>query len=129
MSKTLEAFLSASENKAFDLGHRKTIKFNITQYDKKVKAGKEQFSNLELAKSRASILKNRSIDNLEKYLIEFEANFIKRGGKVIWAQDSEEAIKEALQIMQKANAKTVVKGKSMVTEEVHLNKELAKHGY
>ncbi len=128
MSKTLEAFLSASENKAFDLGHRKTIKFNITQYDKKVKAGKEQFSNLELAKSRASILKNRSIDNLEKYLIEFEANFIKRGGKVIWAQDSEEAIKEALQIMQKANAKTVVKGKSMVTEEVHLNKELAKHG-
>ena len=128
MSKTLEAFLSASENKAFDLGHRKTIKFNITQYDKKVKAGKEQFSNLELAKTRASAIKKKSIENLEKYLIEFEANFIKRGGKVIWAQDSEEAIKEALQIMQKANAKTVVKGKSMVTEEVHLNKELAKHG-
>ncbi len=128
MSKTLEAFLSASEIKTFDLEHRKNIKYNIAQYDKKVIAGKEQFSNLELAKTRAAAIKNKSIDNLEKYLIEFEANFIKRGGKVIWAQDSEEAVKEALQIMQKVNAKTIVKGKSMATEEVHLNEELQKNG-
>lgn len=128
MSKSLEAFLSASEVKTFDLEHRKNIKYNIAQYDKKVIAGKEQFSNLELAKTRAAAIKNKSIDNLEKYLVEFEANFIKRGGKVIWAQDSEEAVKEALQIMQKANAKTIVKGKSMATEEVHLNEELEKNG-
>ncbi len=128
MSKTLEAFLSASEIKSFDIGHRKNIKYNIGQYDKKVIAGKEQFSNLELAKTRAAAIKNKSIENLEKYLIEFEANFIKRGGKVIWAQDSEEAVKEALLIMQKANAKTIVKGKSMVTEEVHLNGKLEKNG-
>lgn len=128
MSKTLEAFLSASETKTFDLEHRKNIKFNIAQYDKKVIAGKEQFSNLELAKTRAAAIKNKSIDNLEKYLVEFEANFIKRGGKVIWAQDAEEAVKEALQIMQKVNAKTIVKGKSMATEEVHLNEELQKNG-
>jgi L-lactate dehydrogenase complex protein LldF len=128
MSKTVEEFLEASEVKSFDLAHRKNIKFNIAQYDKKVIAGKVQFSNLELAKTRAAAIKYKSVENLEKYLVEFEANFIKRGGKVIWAQDSEEAIKEALQIMQKANAKTIVKGKSMVTEEVHLNKALAAVG-
>src|ERR1019366_1830523 len=88
MSKTLEAFLSASEIKTFDVEHRKNLKYNIAQYDKKVIAGKEQFSNLELVKTRAAAIKNKSIENLEKYLIEFEANFIKRGGKVIWAQDS-----------------------------------------
>lgn len=126
MSKNLETFLEAAEEKTFDLGHRKIIKYNITQYDKKVKQGKLQFSNLELAKSRASAIKGKAVNNLEKYLIEFEANFIKRGGKVIWAQDGAEAIKEIMQIAEKANARTVVKGKSMATEEIHLNEELEK---
>ncbi|MGQ0828505.1 MAG: LutB/LldF family L-lactate oxidation iron-sulfur protein [Bacteroidota bacterium] len=123
-----EKFLEASEKMTFDLGHRKRIAYNIGQYDKKVIEGKEQFANLELAKTRAAAIKQKSIDNLEKYLIEFEAAFIKRGGKVIWAQDSEEALKESLQIMRKAKAKTVVKAKSMVTEEIHLNEELEKNG-
>jgi L-lactate dehydrogenase complex protein LldF len=128
MSKTSEQFLLASETKAFDKSHRKTIAFNIGKYDKKVAEGKHQYSNLELAKSRASFAKHKAIENLEKYLIEFEANFIKRGGKVIWAQDADEAIKEIMQIMQKSNAKTVVKGKSMATEEIHLNDHLQTNG-
>lgn len=128
MSKELELFLEASEKKAFDPEHRKTIKYNIAQYDKKVKEGKEQFSNLELAKTRAAALKQKAIDNLEKYLIEFEAAFIKRGGKIIWAQDAEEALKESIQIMKKLEAKIVVKAKSMTTEEVHFNEALEKAG-
>jgi L-lactate dehydrogenase complex protein LldF len=124
----LEKFIEASEEKAFDVVHRKTIQYNIGQYDKKVIQGKHQFSNLELAKTRAATLKQKTIDNLEKYLIEFEGNFTRKGGKVIWAQDAEEAIKETLQIMQKANTKTVVKAKSMVTEEIDFNHELEKQG-
>jgi L-lactate dehydrogenase complex protein LldF len=124
----LEEFIEASEKKAFDVVHRKTIQYNIAQYDKKVIQGKHQFGNLELAKTRASSLKQKTIDNLEKYLIEFEGNFTRRGGKVIWAQDSEEAIKEALQIMQKAKTKTVVKAKSMVTEEIDFNHALEEQG-
>lgn len=122
-----EQFLNEIETKAFDKGHRKTIRFNIGQYDKKVKQGKDQYSNLELAKTRASFIKGKVIENLDKYLIEFESNFIKRGGKVIWAQDGEEAVSEILSILQRVNAKTVVKGKSMVTEEIHLNAALEKN--
>jgi L-lactate dehydrogenase complex protein LldF len=128
MSTALELFLEASEKKAFDVAHLKTIQHNILQYDKKVVEGKQQFSNLELAKTRAAAIKQKSIENLDKYLIEFEANFIKRGGKVIWAQDGEEAVKEALQIMQRVKAKTVVKAKSMVSEEVYFNEGLEKAG-
>jgi L-lactate dehydrogenase complex protein LldF len=127
MSKELELFLEKSEIKAFDLDHRKTIAHNIFQYDKKVLKGKEQFSNLELARTRAAATKQKAIDNLEKYLIEFEAAFIKKGGKVIWAQDAEEALKESLQIMKKANAKTVVKAKSKTTEELQFNEALEKN--
>ncbi|MDP1744430.1 MAG: lactate utilization protein B [Bacteroidota bacterium] len=128
MSKTLEAFLAASEIKTVDVSHRKKIMHNIELYDKSVVEGKNQFSNLELAKKRIAGVKHKSIENLEKYLVEFEANFIKRGGKVIWAQDAEEAIKESLQIMQKVKAKTVVKTKSMVSEEIHLKEALEKNG-
>lgn len=128
MSTALEEFLSASEIKTFDVSHRKTIEYNIEQYDKKVVEGKEQFSNLELAKTRMAAIKQKSTENLEKYLIEFESNFQKRGGKVIWAVDAEEAVKEALQIIQKAKAKTVVKTKSMVSEEVFLKEALIKNG-
>lgn len=124
MSKTLELFLSASESKTFDNAHRQTIKHTIGQYNNKTEEGKEQFSNLELAKSRSAAIKHKSIENLEKYLIEFEAGFIKRGGKVIWAQDAEEAIRETIQIIQKANAKSVVKTKSMVSEEIELKDAL-----
>lgn len=128
MPNSLELFLEAAEKKSIDVNHRKTLQFNISQYDKKVVEGKEQFLNLDLAKTRAAAIKQKSIDNLEKYLIEFERNFIKQGGKVIWAQDSEEAIKEVLQIMKKAKAKIVVKAKSMTTEEVNFNEELANAG-
>lgn len=127
MSKALETFLEASEKKIFDVNHHKTILNNIAKYDAKVIEGKQQFSNLELAKTRAAARKQKAIDNLEKYLIEFESNFIKRGGKIIWAQTTEEAIKESLQIMKKANAKTVVKAKSMTTEEIDFNAELKKN--
>lgn len=128
MSKQLDQFLEAAEKKAFDRAHQKTIAFNISKYNKQVEEGKQQFSNLELAKKRAAFTKQKSIDNLEKYLIEFEANFIKRGGKIIWAQDAEEALKESLQIMKKAEAKMIVKAKSMVTEEIGFNAALEKNG-
>lgn len=128
MSDYSEQFLVDSEAKAFDDEHRRKLRFNINQYDKKVVEGKLQFSNLEIARSRASAIKTKVIENLDKYLIEFEAAFRKRGGQVIWAQDAEEATREAIQIAKRINAKTVVKAKSMTTEEVHFNAAFEKEG-
>jgi L-lactate dehydrogenase complex protein LldF len=126
MATRYELFLTASENKAFDLSHRKKLNFNIGRYDHSVSIGKLQYSDLELAKTRAAHIKNKVIDNLEKYLIEFEANFSKRGGKIIWAQDAEEALKEVFKILEKHSAKSIVKSKSMITEEIKLNEALEK---
>jgi L-lactate dehydrogenase complex protein LldF len=128
MASHAEQFMEAAESKVFDPEHRRKLRFNIAQYNKKVTEGKKQFSNYELARTRASATKTKVIENLDKYLIEFEANFIKRGGKVIWAQDAEEVMREVVAIMKKADAKVVVKSKSMVTEEVHFNQALEKEG-
>lgn len=128
MSQQSDQFLADSEVKVFDPEHRRKLAFNILQYDKKVVEGKHQYADIELAKQRAAYIKSKVIENLDKYLLEFEANFTKRGGKVIWARNAEEAITELLAILKKANAKTVVKAKSMTTEEIHVNKALTENG-
>ena len=102
--------------------------FNISRYDAAVVKGKEQYSNLELAKERAAHIKNKVITDLPKYLVDFEAAFQSRGGKVIWAQDGAEAVSEVLKIVKKQQAKHVVKSKTMVTEEISLNEHLEKAG-
>ncbi len=127
MSKTAEDFIVNAEAKAFDLKHRGIINHNIGKYDAAVARGISRLANLENAKRKAHVIKWKVMENLDKLLPEFEANFQRRGGKVIWANDAEEAQKEILNIIQKTGAKTVVKAKSMVTEEIHLNEFLTKN--
>ncbi|MDO6390959.1 LutB/LldF family L-lactate oxidation iron-sulfur protein [Pontibacter sp. BT731] len=124
----LKQFLQDAETKSFDLGHRSTIKFNIGKYNAAVQRGLTQYSDHELARERASFIKTNAINNLDKYLMEFESNFTSRGGKVIWARNAEEALKEIGQIMKRKRARSVVKSKSMTTEEIHLNNFLEKNG-
>jgi L-lactate dehydrogenase complex protein LldF len=124
MSEPYQDFVKACEAKAFDKNHRKILNFNIGKYDVAVAKGKLQYQNLNLAKERAASIKHKTVNDLDKYLVEFEANFITRGGKVIWAENQDEAIKEVLNITKKYDARTVVKSKSMITEEIELNHHL-----
>lgn len=127
MANHAEEFLVASEDKAFDKDHRRIINFNIGRYDAAVERGLSRLINLDNAKKRGHVIKWRVMENLDKFLPEFESNFQRRGGKVIWANDAEEANREILNIIQKVGAKTVVKSKSMVTEELKLNEFLEEH--
>jgi len=128
MSDKKQQFLIESEKKAFDLDHRKILKFNISKYNNAVAKGKTQYLDLELAKDRAARIKRNVVNNLEQYLMEFESNFTKNGGHIIWAEDADAAIKEILEITKKHHVKKVVKSKSMVTEEIELNKHLQAFG-
>ncbi|WP_207536499.1 LutB/LldF family L-lactate oxidation iron-sulfur protein [Desertivirga arenae] len=127
MTKFAEDFLETSEDKAFDLNHRKIINFNMGRYHTAVERGLSKLANLEQSKRKAHTIKWKVMENLDKFLPEFEANFQKRGGKVIWANDAEEAQTEILNILKKARAKSVIKSKSMSTEEIHLNEFLAEN--
>ncbi|MCX6249323.1 MAG: LutB/LldF family L-lactate oxidation iron-sulfur protein [Bacteroidetes bacterium] len=127
MANLREKFLSDSEKKAFDPEHRRRLDYNIGKYDEAVVRGKLQFKDLELAKRRAANLKFKVIENLDRYLTEFETNFEKRGGKVIWATNEKEAQRELLRIVKKANAQIIVKQKTMLSEELEINDLLQKH--
>ncbi|HYK75472.1 MAG TPA: LutB/LldF family L-lactate oxidation iron-sulfur protein [Daejeonella sp.] len=128
MSKFASDFLGTSQQKSFDLDHRRIINFNIGKYDAAVVRGLSKFANLENSKRKGHVIKWKVMENLDKLLPEFEANFQRKGGKVIWANDAEEAKREILNIIKKAGAKTVIKSKSMVTEEIHLN-EFLEHNH
>jgi len=124
MNEISQAFSRDAEAKAFDRDHRRKLNYNIGQYDQAVKRGMLQYSDLELARNRAGSIKYRAINDLDKYLIEFEARFTARGGKVIWAQDAAEAISEIMSVLKKYDVRRVVKSKSMITEEIELNEAL-----
>jgi L-lactate dehydrogenase complex protein LldF len=128
MTENAATFKAKSTIKSADIEHRQKINFNIGRYNAVVPQGKKQFSDNNLVKERAKNIKWRALETLDQHLEEFEMHFTKRGGKVVWAQDSQEALDEILNICKEKNCKTMVKSKSMVTEEIHLNHFLADNG-
>ena len=83
---------------------------------------------MDIARQRAKNLKWRALENLDRLLETFEANLTKRGAKVIWAENARQALEEIKQICIDKKCKTIVKSKSMVTEEIKLNDFLHEHG-
>jgi len=128
MSQSSETFLAKSTVKAADLQHRRTINFNMGRYHAVVPKGKEQFSDVHLARERAKNIKWRAIETLDQQLETFELNLNKKGGKVIWAETAAQAIEEIIKICKEKKCKTLVKSKSMATEEIHLNKAMEENG-
>lgn len=128
MSEAAQKFIKSSKLKAFDQEHRETLNFNIGKYNQTFRNGLEQYTDLDLARQRAANIKRKAINDLDKYLIEFEQHFTQNGGKVLWAVDAEEANKEILRIFKEKAVKKVVKSKSMTTEEIEINAVLEKNG-
>jgi L-lactate dehydrogenase complex protein LldF len=127
MKETASNFIAKSTVKSADREHRQKINFNIERYNTAVPAGKEQFSDLQLARQKAKNKKWKAIETLDKQLEKFESLITKRGAKVIWAETAEQACEEILKICEQKSCSTLVKSKSMVTEEIHLNDFLGKH--
>lgn len=127
MSEHSSSFIAKSTVKSADKEHRRKINFNMARYNAAVPLGKHQFTDVHLAREKAKNIKWRAIETLDQQLESFETQIAKRGAKVIWAETAEEALAEILKICEAKSCTTIVKSKSMVTEELHLNKFLAKH--
>jgi L-lactate dehydrogenase complex protein LldF len=75
-----------------------------------------------------SEIRAHALRHLDYYLAEFEKNCTAAGGHVHWAADAEEANRIILGLIQKHEAKEVIKIKTMTSEEIGLNANLAKNG-
>jgi L-lactate dehydrogenase complex protein LldF len=128
MSNTASSFIAKSTIKAADLEHRRKINFNIGKYNAAVPIGKQQFTDVMASRETAKNIKWDAIENLGANLEMFEQKITARGAKVIWAEDASQALEEIAKICDAKNCKTLVKSKSMVTEEIHLNHFLEQRG-
>ncbi len=82
----------------------------------------------ETLRACASQIKAHTVSKLADYLEEFEKNARARGATVHWAKDAQEHNQIVLEILKKHEAERIVKSKSMLTEECHLNPFLEQNG-
>lgn len=89
---------------------------------------KTRYHNWEELREIGKRAKNNNLAHLDERLLEFEKNATKNGFKVHWADTKEEACKIIYDLMKEKNVNKILKGKSMASEEIHLNHYLEEKG-
>ncbi len=124
MKEQFQQFKSRVSAALADAEMQENIQSARANYLKAFRKSSGTVANLETIRKRAAFTRWKSIENLDKYLIEFESNFIRKGGKVIWAQDNLEAVSEIIGIINRSGSKLVVKSKTLTSEEIGLDEAL-----
>jgi L-lactate dehydrogenase complex protein LldF len=83
----------------------------------------------EALRDRAEEVLNHTLENLDFYLCEYEARVVESGGQVHWARTPAEACAIVTKICSDAGARSVIRGKSMVGEEIGVNAALEAAGF
>jgi len=83
----------------------------------------------EALRDAAKEAKDHALAHLDHYLERFERKVIESGGKVHWAKDASEAVAIVTALCRDAGAGRVLKGKSMLSEEIGLNARLIAEGF
>ncbi|GMX64068.1 lactate utilization iron-sulfur protein LutB [Paenibacillus elgii] len=103
---------------AFTTDKLKTAKLQVT----------DDFGHWEDWRERGRQIRKHVVEHLDYYLTQFTDNVSKAGGHVYFCRTGDEAVKTFMEIAEKRRAKLVAKGKSMVSEEIHLNHHLEERG-
>lgn len=88
-----------------------------------------EIANWEEWREKANAVKREIIDDLWTYLDQFQKNAEKRGIKVLRAKDGAEANQLAEKIARDHQVKSIVKSKSMLTEEIEFNPHMIAAGF
>jgi L-lactate dehydrogenase complex protein LldF len=127
MLQTSTAFKENAAGAMQDPGLQKALGYAAPHFIKRRQAVVDRLPEFEALREEAKNIKNHAIAHLDYYLETYAANVEASGGVVHWCATAEDARQAVLGICQKAGAKTVTKGKSMVTEEIELNHFLEAH--
>jgi L-lactate dehydrogenase complex protein LldF len=87
-----------------------------------------EYGYFEELRRKARAAKERALGDLDRNLVRLEESVLAYGGHVHWAQDGRSAIDYVTKLAAEKGVRTVVKGKSMTTEEIDFNPGLEKAG-
>ena len=128
MLSTSPAFKQNAHNAMADPGLQKALARTRPQNPAKRAAAVAGLPEFEQLRDIGRDIKNHTLAHLDFYLEAWEAKVLESGGHVHWASSADDARDAVLKICQAAGARTVTKGKSMVSEELAINDHLEKHG-
>lgn len=131
MTKTFNSELSFPKLAQAELGNTQ-LRANLarattTIREKRLRVVKE-LPDWEELRSAGAAIKDYVLDHLEELATELEENVTRRGGVVHWARTGEEANAIVVELVKATSATSVVKVKSMVTQEIGLNAALEREG-
>ena len=87
----------------------------------------ERLPDYQALRTRAHEIKKHTIEHLDYYLEQLEANVVAHGGKVVFCRTGDEVADFVLGLAKERKARLIVKSKSMTTEEIHFNDYLERH--
>lgn len=106
---------------AFNEEHWQKLNYNTGCYEKRFSSSKKNYRDAELERQRAFILRNKSLMNLEKLLVDFETRFKENGGIVLWARDAEDARDMIWEYVNKREVHGVARSNSSALDEIEIN--------
>jgi L-lactate dehydrogenase complex protein LldF len=124
----LSPLIRTAEHAASNQRLRLVLKRAALHFQGKRSKGFLSLPDEDTKKRHARDVRLRTLASLPELLIQLEAGVTKAGGTVHWAADAAEARSIVLDIAKQRNVKSVVKGKSMISEEIGLNKALEAEG-
>ena len=125
---TAQQFPANARAAVQDAALQKALERVPSGFVKKRSSARAALPEFDAIRDAVRDMKDHTLANLDLYLELFETQATAAGSQVHWARDAGEARQIILDICRKAGAKTVVKGKSMVSEEIHLNSALEEAG-
>ena len=128
MITTSPAFKQNAHEALADASLQKALKFSKPQFMARRSAAVARLPEFEKLRDIGRDIKNHALANLDFYLETFEANVLAAGGHVHWCSTADDARAAVLKICQDAGARTVTKGKSMISEELGINRHLEANG-
>ena len=128
MHSTAHAFKDNAKAALEDPQLKRALTHVKTGFIGKRAKARNRLPEFEALRDAARDIKDHTLAHLDLYLERYEANVRAAGGHVHWCPTAEDARKAVLDICRQAGAKTVTKGKSMISEEIALNDHLAANG-
>ncbi len=125
---TSPAFKQNAREALGDAGLQKALAFSKPQFMARRTRAVDALPEFERLRDIGRDIKNHALANLDFYLEHYAARVEEAGGQVHWCSTADEARAAVLAICRKAGARTVTKGKSMISEELGINDHLEQSG-
>ena len=117
-------FKARAGQKLADLRLQQNLKKLSTKFVTARASAITELDDFEATRDQAVERRMRAIEHLDVWLEIFEREATRRGATVLYAETAQDAARLVVEIAQKHDVKKVIKSKSMVSEEMQLNRAL-----